>query len=73
MNKAALQLAIKSAVREAVRLGGSMPANERHKAMAIALEYAEQLIEAPAVAMAEQAREEGYQDGRCHRAPQVAA
>ena len=73
MNEAAVKLAIRSAVREAVRLGGSVPANERHKAMETALEYAETLIMSPAIAMAEQAREEGYQDARSNLAPQVAA
>jgi hypothetical protein len=61
---------LKSAVREAVRLGSTM---KPHLAAVPALEYAEQLVMPTVTAAIEQAREEGYQDGRASLAPVVAA
>jgi hypothetical protein len=73
MNEAAVSAAVVSAIREAFRLGAATKnLRDAEKNRADAMEFAQQLIVPAAVAFAEQAREEGYQEGRASRA-EVAA
>jgi hypothetical protein len=74
MNEEAVRNVLKAAVREAWRVG-AVTKNPRDidRQRAEVLEYAEQLVMPTVTAAIEQAREEGYEDGRASLAPVVAA
>ena len=67
MTEDAVRGFLRSAVREAVRLGAVSTLRDRHIRADEALEYAQQLVMPAVISAIEQAREEGYQDGRASR------